>query len=182
VWIYIGDLFHVWRIPSSGMWRCVDLVWTDVSEEHITSIFMVDKNPRVMNQREQVSAVTCSRWFLARGFFCPEDEGDTFLRNVGSRKIYTRATSQKTAFCIVTAVKTSDLTYCIIYDSICVSGKFWTTYQICCVPLERNSWHHCSSYWPARNIRKSVTFSVDNNVTQQYASFSIVYYCYEKKV
>jgi hypothetical protein len=32
---------------------------------------------------------TCSRWFLARGFFYPEDGGDTFLRNVGSHKIYT---------------------------------------------------------------------------------------------
>jgi hypothetical protein len=27
------------------------------------------------------SAATCSRWFLARGFFYPEDGGDTFLRN-----------------------------------------------------------------------------------------------------
>jgi hypothetical protein len=24
-------------MPSSGMWRCVDLVWTDVSEERIAS-------------------------------------------------------------------------------------------------------------------------------------------------
>jgi hypothetical protein len=35
------------------------------------------------------TAATCSRWFLTRGFFYPEDEGDTFLRNVGSHKIYT---------------------------------------------------------------------------------------------
>jgi hypothetical protein len=35
-------------------------------------------------------AATCSRWFLARGFFYIEDGGDTFLRNVGSiHKIYT---------------------------------------------------------------------------------------------
>jgi hypothetical protein len=27
--------------------------------------------------------------FFARGFFCPEDGGDAFLRNVGSHKIYT---------------------------------------------------------------------------------------------
>jgi hypothetical protein len=39
--------------------------------------------------RMQVAANTCSRWFLARGFFYPEDGGDTFLRNVGSHKIYT---------------------------------------------------------------------------------------------
>jgi hypothetical protein len=35
------------------------------------------------------SAATCSIWYLARGFFYPEDGGDTFLRNVGSHKIYT---------------------------------------------------------------------------------------------
>jgi hypothetical protein len=35
------------------------------------------------------SAATCSRWFLFRGFFYPEDGGDTFLRSVGSHKIYT---------------------------------------------------------------------------------------------
>jgi hypothetical protein len=27
---------------------------------------------------------TCSSWFFARGFFYPEDGGDTILRNVGS--------------------------------------------------------------------------------------------------
>jgi hypothetical protein len=32
------------RIPSSGMWCRVDLVWTDVSEESITSIFRVEKS------------------------------------------------------------------------------------------------------------------------------------------
>jgi hypothetical protein len=35
------------------------------------------------------SAATCSRWFLARGIFYPEDGGDTFLRKVGSHNIYT---------------------------------------------------------------------------------------------
>jgi hypothetical protein len=35
------------------------------------------------------SAATCSRWFLASGFFYPEDGGDMFLRNVGSHKICT---------------------------------------------------------------------------------------------
>jgi hypothetical protein len=61
------------------MLRRIDLVWTDVSEERIGSIFRVEKS---------ASAVTCSRWFLARGFFYPEDGGDTFFRNVGSHKIY----------------------------------------------------------------------------------------------
>jgi hypothetical protein len=35
-------------------------------------------------------AATCSSWFLARGFFYPEDGGDTFLRNVGSPKFKRR--------------------------------------------------------------------------------------------
>jgi hypothetical protein len=32
---------------------------------------------------------TCSLWFIASGFFYPEDGGDTFLQNIGSHKIYT---------------------------------------------------------------------------------------------
>jgi hypothetical protein len=36
-----------------------------------------------------VAAVTCSIWFLARGFFYPEDGGDMFFRNVGLHTIYT---------------------------------------------------------------------------------------------
>jgi hypothetical protein len=36
------------------------------------------------------SAATCSRWFFARGFFSPEDGGDTFFLNVGSHEIYPR--------------------------------------------------------------------------------------------
>jgi hypothetical protein len=31
-------------MPSSGVWRRVDLVWTDVSEKHIASIFRVEKS------------------------------------------------------------------------------------------------------------------------------------------
>jgi hypothetical protein len=68
-----------WRMPSSGMWHRVDLVWTDFSEKRIASIFRVEKN----------TAATCSRWFLVCGFFHPEDGGDTFLWNVGSHKTYT---------------------------------------------------------------------------------------------
>jgi hypothetical protein len=34
----------LWRIPSSGLWRHVDLAWTDVSEERIASIFRVEKS------------------------------------------------------------------------------------------------------------------------------------------
>jgi hypothetical protein len=39
-----------------------------------------------VNRLVTQSADTCSRWFLACGFFYPEDGGDTFHRNVGSRR------------------------------------------------------------------------------------------------
>jgi hypothetical protein len=59
-------------MPTSGICRRVDLAWT------------------------------CSRWFLARGFFYPEDGGDMFLRNVGSHKIYNapHPRSQHSSQCI----------------------------------------------------------------------------------
>jgi hypothetical protein len=90
------------------MWRRVDLVWTDVSEEGIASIFRVEKSAieeaawasgcRLSHQCFRLlvqSAATCSRWFLTRGFFYPEDEGDISLRNVGSHKIYTAPHSRR---------------------------------------------------------------------------------------
>jgi hypothetical protein len=49
----------------------------------------------VRNQREEmaswflVSRLLATSWFLARGFFYPEDGGDTFLRSIGSHKMYT---------------------------------------------------------------------------------------------
>jgi hypothetical protein len=62
------------------------------------------------NKQISTRTATCSRWFTARGFFYPEDGGNTLLRNVGWRKIYTAPTSQKTTFFIVTAVKASNRT------------------------------------------------------------------------
>jgi hypothetical protein len=47
-------------------------VSTDVSEEHIASIFRVEEITSARNQRE-------SRWQA----FDPEDGGDIFLLNVG---------------------------------------------------------------------------------------------------
>jgi hypothetical protein len=58
---------------------------TNVSEEHIASIFRVEKSANEEAERE----ATCSCWFPASGIFYPEDGGVTFLRNVGSHKIYT---------------------------------------------------------------------------------------------
>jgi hypothetical protein len=39
----VPTLIWRWNMPSSGMWRHVDLVWTDFSEERIASIFRVEK-------------------------------------------------------------------------------------------------------------------------------------------
>jgi hypothetical protein len=72
------------------MWRRVDLVWTDASEERIASIFRVEKSASekpAWAGGQQLTTYT--RWFLARRFFYPEDWGDRFLWNVGSHIIYT---------------------------------------------------------------------------------------------
>jgi hypothetical protein len=47
--------------------------------------------------------------FADRRYCRPDDGGAKILRNVGSYKSHTALTSQKTAFFIVTAVKTSNL-------------------------------------------------------------------------
>jgi hypothetical protein len=57
----------LWRMPFSGMWSSVVLVWADASEEGIASIFSVEKS---------ANETTCSRWFFARVFFYTEDGGD----------------------------------------------------------------------------------------------------------
>jgi hypothetical protein len=81
------------------MWRPVDFIRTDVSEEHVASIFSV------------VEIYWSLLTFLARDSFHPDDRGDTFLQNVGSYKTPHDATSQKTPFFIATAVKASNPTY-----------------------------------------------------------------------
>jgi hypothetical protein len=65
------------------MWRRVDFVLTDVREECIASIFMVEKSAR---EESALAAATCWRWFLVCKFFYPENGGDTIFGNVGSHK------------------------------------------------------------------------------------------------
>jgi hypothetical protein len=87
------ERMKTWKMPSSGMWRRVDLVWTDDSEEriHLQGWKTRERGTSVSRwlQTEPPSAANCSRWFLARGFFYPEDEGDTSFRKIGSHKLYT---------------------------------------------------------------------------------------------
>jgi hypothetical protein len=59
----------------------------DIRFEVFTAVTM--KNVVFWDVAPCGSPATCSSWFLARGFFNPEDGGDTFLRNVGAHKIYT---------------------------------------------------------------------------------------------
>jgi hypothetical protein len=71
------------------MWRHVEIVLTDVSEESIASIFWVEDKKSASESAEQVqqSVAVCRLRQYLHG-----------------------ATSQKTAFFIVIAVKTSNLT------------------------------------------------------------------------
>jgi hypothetical protein len=88
----------LWRMPSSGMWRRVVLVWTNVSEEPAWA-----GGCRVCSHL--LTLVPRSRIFLPwRWRRCVPPKRQLTLDLHG-------ATSQKTTFFIVTAVKTSDLTW-----------------------------------------------------------------------
>jgi hypothetical protein len=57
-----------------------------------TAVFTFAEKNFSRKQHHQVHTVavaTCSRWFLARGFFWLEDGGDSFIRNVRLHNIYT---------------------------------------------------------------------------------------------
>jgi hypothetical protein len=88
------ETWRLWRMPSSGMWRRVDIVWTDVSEERIASIFRVEKSA----SEEPTWAGDCRLW-------TDVSEERRFTQDLHG------ATSQKTALFMDTAVKTSNLTW-----------------------------------------------------------------------
>jgi hypothetical protein len=54
------------------MWHCVDIVLTDVSEEHISFSFRVEEKRGKFASEEPA----CE---FSSFFFYPEDGGDTFL-------------------------------------------------------------------------------------------------------
>jgi hypothetical protein len=39
-----SQYFQLWRMSSSGMWRCVDLALTDITKERMASIFRVENS------------------------------------------------------------------------------------------------------------------------------------------
>jgi hypothetical protein len=91
------------------MWLRVDLEWTDVSEERIAPIFRVEKSASEKPALEGgcshlLTMIPRSRIFLPwkRSRYLPPKRRLT--QHIHS------VTSQKTAFFIVTAVKTSNLT------------------------------------------------------------------------
>jgi hypothetical protein len=60
-----AELTKFCSMPSSGMWRRVDLVWTDVSEERIASIFRVEK----LTSEEPAWAGGCKPQILQMKFY-----------------------------------------------------------------------------------------------------------------
>jgi hypothetical protein len=107
------------------MWDHLDLLCTDVSEVCIASIFRVE--------------ATCSRWFLAHGFFYPEYGGDMFLWNVSSHKSYTAPHPRRqhssallllrVGRCLATAVVS------LFHDHCLAMGLYATIffYKFCCL-------------------------------------------------
>jgi hypothetical protein len=104
IWTLAPDSLRlqVEKHPSSWVvfwiWRCVDILLTDVSEEHIASMFRVGKS----TSEELAWARGCSL-----GYVPPKRLFTQYLHGV---------TSQKTAFFIVTAVNTSNLTSFFMFD------------------------------------------------------------------
>jgi hypothetical protein len=72
------------RMPSSGMWRHIDLVWTDVSEERIAFIFRVDKS--ICEEPTWAGGSDCSHLLT----LFPRSR--IFLLSRWKRSVYTRST------------------------------------------------------------------------------------------
>jgi hypothetical protein len=70
---------------SSGMLRRVDLVRTDVSEEHGASFIRVTR----IGELGTTQAATSNRRTLRRNTCHPDEGGAEFFRNVGSYKSHT---------------------------------------------------------------------------------------------
>jgi hypothetical protein len=68
---------------KNGMWRRVDIVLADVSEERIASIFRVEEKKKSASERAWAGATDAGS--LVDFLFSSNLKmvGDTFLRNVG---------------------------------------------------------------------------------------------------
>jgi hypothetical protein len=107
------------------MWRRVDLVWTDVSEERIVFVFRVEKSANEEQTASHLlSLVPRSRIFLPwrwRRYVLPKRR---FIQDLHG------ATPQKTAFFIVTALKTTNSTN-ILSFIICTNFLPICFYYLC---------------------------------------------------
>jgi hypothetical protein len=77
---------YVSQFIQSVLWSGREFVF--MLDYHFGGISVWQQQVLWMRSNDLQTAATCSRWFLARGFFYLEDGGDMFLRNVGSNKIY----------------------------------------------------------------------------------------------
>jgi hypothetical protein len=113
-----------WRIPSSGLLRRATLVRTDISEELSASIIRVTR----ICELWITLAVTSNRCTLRRKTKC------RFLQKPHG------VISRKTAFFILTAVKTSDLTstYCFTRHWSTLHAALWST--LLHFPLTNTVW------------------------------------------
>jgi hypothetical protein len=114
------------------------------------------------------SAATCSRSFLVRGFFYPEDGGDVPPKRRFTQDVHS-TTSQKTAFFIIKMnlkiecrgfdwierAKTGDRCRALVNKKMnirtpLISGSFLTNEEI--TSFRRRSLIHSVSYWFAQRI------------------------------
>jgi hypothetical protein len=151
---------------SSGMWRRVDIVWTDISEERIASIFRVEKSASCSHM---LTLVPGSRIFLP----------SRWRRYVPPKRRFTQdlhgATFQKTAFFVDTAVKTSNVTTRKHYrDQYCrlkvaaIATKFIIRFRICDVCGTRTRCEYYSNtagYWKSRWTYISIAKLLPNRIT-----------------
>jgi hypothetical protein len=106
------------------------------------------------------SATTCSRWFFARGFLYTEDGGDTFLRNVGSQKIYMAPHPRRRHSSFLTLTKKSQcynrwLVYVEIRPSLCHGTALapQVLFSVCITPQLPQNMAFLSHYALHYNIR-----------------------------
>jgi hypothetical protein len=78
-----ANKYSVWRVSSSGIWRrVVPWVSTNVSKEHIASIFRFKEiGSEKLTSKFAFHLLAC--WFCWTYFFESEEGGGMFLRNVG---------------------------------------------------------------------------------------------------